>query len=393
MDLIDIILKRNIVEIIDKNNLKDKLSSGKTLRIKLGVDPTRPDLHLGHAVTLWKLKEFQDIGHTIIFLIGDYTAMIGDPSGRNTARPILSPKEIKENSETYINQVKQILDLDKCELRYNSEWFKKLSFADIIELLGKTTVAQITDREDFSNRLKKGNKIGLHELLYPVMQGYDSIQLEADVEIGGMDQKLNMLMGRHLQKKMGLPEQDIIMMPLLIGTDGKKKMSKSLDNYIGISEKPEEQFGKIMSISDDMISDYWKLCIPMKQSELQKIKNKIKQSENLMEVKLELAKSIVALYHDTESAKRAEETFIKTFSKQELPNEIPIIKIDAAKINIIDLLVETNLVDSKSEARRMIKQNAIKIDQNLMDDIKAIIKIEPNMVIQVGKRKFVKISD
>ena len=192
---------------------------------------------------------------------------------------------------------------------------------------------------------------------------------------------------------MGLPEQDIIMMPLLIGTDGKKKMSKSLDNYIGISEKPEEQFGKIMSISDDMISDYWKLCIPMKQSELQKIKNKIKQSENLMEVKLELAKSIVALYHDTESAKRAEETFIKTFSKQELPNEIPIIKIDAAKINIIDLLVETNLVDSKSEARRMIKQNAIKIDQNLMDDIKAIIKIEPNMVIQVGKRKFVKISD
>ncbi|MEA1909853.1 MAG: tyrosine--tRNA ligase [Patescibacteria group bacterium] len=393
MDLTDKILNKNIAEIIDKNSLKDKLESGKTLRIKLGVDPTRPDLHLGHAVTLWKLKEFQDAGHKVIFLIGDYTAMIGDPSGRNTSRPVLSLEEIKENAETYVNQAQKILDLDKCELRYNSEWLEKLSFADIIDLLGKTTVAQITEREDFAKRLKDGNEIGLHELLYPVMQGYDSIQLKADIEIGGMDQKLNMLMGRQLQKKMDDPEQDIIMMPLLVGTDGSKKMSKSLDNYIGIDEKAEDQFGKIMSIADNMIMDYWKLCVPMEDEELQTIEDKLNSSDNPMEIKYDLAKTIVSLYHDESAAKSAKDNFVKTFSKRELPDNIPEIRIDANKINIIDLLIETKLVDSKSEAKRMVEQKGVKIDQNLIEDLEQNIKIQPGMVVQVGKRKFIKISD
>lgn len=390
---IDRIIRHNVAEIIAPDHLRQRLQSGTPLQIKLGVDPTKPDLHLGHAVVLWKLKEFQDLGHTVIFLVGDYTARIGDPSGRNVTRPVLSEQEIKVNTRSYLKQVKKILDTAKCEIRYNSEWFKKMKFADIIKLLAQTTVAQIIDREDFQQRLQAGHDIGLHELLYPVMQGYDSIQLQADVEMGGMDQKLNMLMGRQLQKKLGLPEQDIMIMPLLIGTDGSKKMSKSLGNYIGIAEKPAEQFGKIMSLPDNLMLDYWKLCTNLSDSEIDSIVQKLQSPDtNPRDIKLQLAKTIVTLYHGATVAGRVERAFNRTFRERAVPAQIPTIQLASTPLELVDLLVAAGLVESKAEARRMIEQKAVKINQQLMTD--PIQQISPisGMVIQIGKRKFIKIA-
>jgi len=389
--LIDRILHHNVAEVINQTSLTEKLQSGQSLRIKLGVDPTKPDLHLGHAVTLWKLKDFQDAGHTVIFLIGDYTTRIGDPSGRNTTRPALSDEEIDQNAKTYLDQVGKILDINKCEIRRNGEWFEKLTFADIIKLLAKVTVAQVIEREDFQARLKAGIDVGMHEIIYPIMQGYDSVQLKADLEIGGADQKLNMLMGRDLQRKFDQPEQDIMVMPLLLGTDGVKKMSKSLGNYIGIAEPAESQFGKIMSLPDNLMLDYWKLCTNLSDADLNDIANELKSDTNPRDIKIRLAKSIVTMYHNAAAADKAETNFINTFQKGELPEDIPTVKVTLEPTKIIDLLVVTGLVDSKSDAKRMIAQKAVKIDQKLIDNENQEIPPQSGMVIQVGKRKFIKL--
>ena len=390
--LIDRIIHHNVDEVLNQKSLIDKLQSGQSLRVKLGVDPTSPDLHLGHAVSLWKLRQFQDAGHTIIFLIGDYTSKIGDPSGRNTTRPVLTDEEIEQNAKTYLAQVGKILDINKCEIRRNSEWYTPMDLAQVIKLLAHVTIAQVTEREDFTQRTKQGGEVGLHEALYSVMQGYDSVQLKADVELGGIDQKLNLLMGRDLQRKFDQPEQDIMVVPLLLGTDGVKKMSKSLGNYIGIAEPAESQFGKIMSIPDSIMLDYWKLCTNLSDDELDDIAKELKSDTNPRDIKIRLAKTIVTMYHDAEAADKAETDFIKTFQKNELPEDIPTVKVPLAPISLVDLLVATGLVDSKSEAKRMIEQKAVKIDQQLISDPDQQIHPHIDMVLQVGKRKFAKLN-
>jgi tyrosyl-tRNA synthetase len=383
--------ERGIVEIINSDSLKKRMD-GKKLRIKMGLDPTKPDIHLGHAVGLWKLKKLQDAGHKIIFLIGDYTAKIGDPSGKNVTRPVLSDKEIKENAKTYIAQVGKILDTRKIEIRYNSEWFKKMNLADILQLIGKFTVAQIIERDDFSKRLKSGSDIGVHELMYPMMQAYDSVVLKADVEFGGSDQRFNILAGRDLQKKMGQLPQEVFLVKLLVGTDGKEKMSKSLDNYIGITEAPEVMFGKVMSIPDSAIAEYFFLATSLDDSEIKKYLDQLQKGENPRNIKMALAFEIVKLYHNQRLAERAKEQFIQIFSKHELPSDIPEVKIEKGNYNLSVLLVNLGAVSSNSEAKRLIEQGGVKIDEVKISDPKAEIGIIAGMIIQVGKRKFYKIK-
>ena len=402
------LLTRNTEEVIIKTDLERKLNSGKKLRIKLGCDPSRPDLHLGHSIVLRKLKEFQDLGHQVVFIIGDYTGMIGDPSGKSKTRPALSRKEVKKNSESYFEQVGKILDLKKTEIRYNSEWFSKLNFEDILKLLSKFTVARILERDDFSKRLKNGIDIAVSEMLYPVMQAYDSIMIKADVEIGGTDQKFNMLAGRDLQRKMNLPEQNVLTTPLLVGLDGKEKMSKSLDNYISITEKPNSMFGKIMSISDEMIFYYFKLLTNISENELQQIKIDLKDpSKNPRDLKVKLAKNIIEIYHNKKSAEKAEEEFNKIFRDKQKPTNIKkyILKVESGKFKakgslvdltlkkqLINLLVEIELASSKSEARRLIKQGGVKIDDIVQKDFEKKIEIKNGMIVQAGKRRFVEIK-
>jgi len=383
--------EKGVAEIIDKKSLEEKLKSKKKLRLKYGVDPTRPDIHLGHAVALQILKKMQDAGHTIIFLVGDYTTKIGDPSGRNTTRPILDDAEIKKNAKTYFDQVGLILDLKKTEVRYNSEWFSKMNFNDILQLAGKFTVAQIIERDDFEKRLKGGVDVGLHEMLYPLMQAYDSVVLKADVEFGGTDQRFNMLAGRDLQKKMGQTPQDIVMMEILIGLDGKEKMSKSLNNYIGISESPKSMFGKTMSIPDSLIKLYFELCTDESKSVAQKQMAKIKSGANPRDIKAELAEKIVEIYHGKKKAQEAKKEFFKVFSKKELPSSIPKVKL-SGNYELPLFLIELGAASSNSEARRLISQGAVKIDGTKVTDPKSQIATHKNMIIQVGKQKYYKIA-
>ena len=387
------LLTRNVEEVIIEKDLEKKLSSGKKLRIKLGCDPSRPDLHLGHSVVLRKLKEFQDLGHQIIFIIGDYTGMIGDPSGKSKTRPALSKKEVKENAESYFEQVGKILDIKKTEIKYNSEWFSKFNMEDVLKLTGKFTVARILERDDFSKRLKGGAEIAVSEMLYPIMQAYDSIMIKADVEIGGTDQKFNMLAGRDLQRKMNLPEQDIITTTLLVGLDGKQKMSKSLDNYIGITEEPNSMFGKIMSISDEMILCYFKLLTDLENGELKKIESDLKDPKiNPRDLKVKLAKEIIAIYHDKKSAEKAEEEFNKIFRDKQKPSKITNYELRITNYELQDLLVEIKMVSSKSEARRLVKQGGVKIDDVVQKDFDKDIEIKNGMIVQAGKRRFAKIT-
>lgn len=384
------LLTRNIEEMINKESLISKIKSGKKLKIKLGFDPTRPDLHLGHAITLKKLKEFQDLGHEVVFLIGDFTAKIGDPTGRNTARPDLTDEEIKKNSKTYFEQVGKILDTKKCQIKYNSEWYSKMNFADLIQLASKVTLAQVSEREDFKNRTKKGEDVGFHELLYPIMQGYDSVVLGSDIEIGGIDQKLNMLMGRELQKKYNLPVQEVIIMPLLIGTDGKKKMSKSLDNYIGLNDSPSDQFGKTMSIPDSLISDYLTLTTDFSDAKISDLKSDLKKERNPKEIKELIAENIVSQYYGNEAAELARENFTKQFRDKQIPTDIPKVKMSGS-FDPATLLVNIKAVHSKSHARRLVEQGGVKIDGAKITDPEALISIHKGMVVQVGKRGFWKI--
>lgn len=382
---------RGIEEIIDEKSLVEKLKGNKKLIIKHGVDPTRPDIHLGHSVVLLRLKELQDLGHKIVFLIGDYTTKIGDPSGKSKTRPMLSDKEIAVNAKTYMDQVGKILDLKKTEIRYNSEWYKKLDFNDILQLAAKFTVAQILERDDFEKRLKMGSDVGIHEMLYPIMQAYDSIMLEADIEFGGTDQKFNMLAGRSLQKKFGQNPQDIVMMRLLVGPDGKNKMSKSLDNYIGISESANSQFGKIMSIPDSLIEEYFNLCTTLSDSEIKKLVDQMESGTNPRDIKEKLGLEIVTMYHGKAAAEKAANEFRNVFANKELPTNIPKVKI-SGNYELPVLMLELRSCDSNSEARRLIVQGAVKVDGVKIIDPKSEISTYKGMIVQIGKKKYYEIN-
>lgn len=384
--------KKGILEIINLESLKTKLESGKTLRVKFGADPTRPDIHLGHAVTLRKLKELQEAGHKIVFIIGDYTTKIGDPSGRNSTRPVLSDEEIKENAKTYFDQVGKILDLSKTEIRYNSEWFRKLTFAETLALAAKFSVAQIIERDDFENRLKAGLDLGLHELLYPVMQAYDSVMIRADIEFGGSDQRFNMLAGRDLQRKSDQAPQDVVITKLLVGLDGKEKMSKSLDNYIAVNDSPTDMFGKVMSIPDSAISDYLELASDFSEEEIMELKNKLEGGANPRDIKLELARNITSIYHGEEKASDAKEEFLRVFSRKELPTELISVNLSKEEYLPVDLLLELSVTSSRSEARRLVEQGGLRVGEEKVTNLSQKISISKGTIIKAGKRKVYKVS-
>ncbi len=373
------LLGKGVAEVIIKEHLESELLAGKKLRVKFGADPTSPDLHLGHAVALRKLRQFQDADHQVVFIIGDYTARIGDPSGKSKTRPALSREEIDKNAETYFAQAGKILDIKKLEIHHNSEWFEQESDW-AVRLARLFTAQRILERDDFTKRLKDGVEIYLHELLYPVMQAYDSVKISADVEIGGTDQKFNMLAGRDLQRHMGLKEQDIVTVPLLVGLDGAHKMSKSLNNYIGLTDEPNVMFGKVMAVPDELIDSYYELLVEGKR-----------RTADPRDAKLELGQIIVDTYHGKGAGRKAQDEFVRVFSKKEKPSDIPEIMVDAKELPLVELLVKTGLVKSKSEARRLIEQGGVKIDDAKQADPNAVIPLTKPVTVQAGPRKFVKI--
>jgi tyrosyl-tRNA synthetase len=391
-------LKKGTVDLIREEDLNAKLErsakTGKPLRIKLGADPTAPDIHLGHTVVIRKLKAFQDLGHTVIFLIGDFTGLIGDPSGKNTTRPPLTREEIKVNAETYKKQIFKLLDPEKTEIRFNSEWFEPIGAAGFIKLASHTTVMQILERDDFEKRMKENRPIALHELLYPLVQGYDSVALEADVELGGTDQKFNLLMGRNLQREYDQEPQVIITTPLLEGLDGVQKMSKSLNNYIGIDEAPNEMFGKVMSVSDDLMWRYYELLTDISIDEINVLKMKCESgAENPRNLKVALAASIIADFHSKDAARDAEEDFNRRFVKKEIPDEIEEKSIAGGTYRLAELLTDTGLAASKGEAKRLIEQGGVKINGEKASATGAEVKIDSEgALFQVGKRKFLRIK-
>lgn len=389
---IELIIRRGI-QIFNEDSLRKKLHSDKKLVVKFGADPSRPDLHLGHTVSLRLLKDLQDLGHEIVFVIGDFTAMIGDPSGRSKTRPALTFEETRKSGETYFKQVTKILDPSKTKIVYNSEWLSKMNFSDILELTGKYTVARILERDDFSNRFKNNIPIGIHEFMYPLMQGYDSVALNADIEIGGTDQTFNLLVGRELQKDYGQDSQDVIILPLLVGLDGKEKMSKSLDNYIGIDEPANVMYEKAMKIPDDVLFEYFKLTTDINLDEVTKIID-----DDIISAHKIYAEEIIKMYHGEEYIKEAKERY-NTIAKGGVPDDIEICEIcsDLIKKGILltDLLAMSNLVSSKSEGRRMIEQNGISLNGKKENNTSTIITIENfinnELVIQKGKKQFKKI--
>ncbi len=390
------ILGRGVANVIGLERLTEALKQGETLRFKMGFDPTSPDIHLGHVVGLRLLKKIQDLGHEVVVIVGDYTARIGDPSGRSKTRPPLEPAAIDANAKTYLSQVGKILDVKKIDLEKNSKWLSKLTFADLIKLATNFTVARTLERDDFAKRYKEGVEIYLHELLYPLMQAYDSVATNATVELGGTDQTFNMLAGRELQKKMGLPEQAVISCPLLVGLDGTHKMSKSLGNYIGITESAESMYGKVMSIPDSLILNWFELATEMPMEEIAIVKKKLDEGENPRDIKMWLAREIVALYHPEGSAEKAEEAFVKTFQKKEVPDEIPTIKLGAETLTntmlVRHALDKLGLKISASESRRLIEQGAIKINGEVVSNPDISVTIDKSGVLfQKGKRVFAKV--
>ncbi len=387
-------IKRGAEEILVEAELVAKLKEGRPLRIKLGMDPTAPDIHLGHTVILNKLRTFQDLGHEVILLIGDFTALVGDPSGKNSTRPPLSEEAIQENAKTYAEQAFKILDPARTRIEYNSSWLKELGATGMIKLAAKQTVARMLERDDFKKRYAGGQSIAIHEFLYPLLQGYDSVALKADVELGGTDQKFNLLMGRELQKDAGMATQCVLMMPLLVGLDGVKKMSKSANNYIGVHDAPNDMFGKIMSISDELMWSYYELLSTRPLPEITEFKAGIAAGTlNPRDVKIWLAKEIIARYHDEAAAEAAHNDFTQRFSKNAIPDEMPEVTIAAGAegMAVGNLLKEAGLVETTSEALRMIKQNAVKCDGEVVSDGKLLITAS-TCVWQVGKRKFARIT-
>jgi tyrosyl-tRNA synthetase len=392
-DALDLI-KRGSVEILIESELLDKLKTGRSLRIKAGFDPTAPDLHLGHTVLINKLRQFQDLGHEVLFLIGDFTGMIGDPTGKSATRPPLTRDEVIENARTYEQQIFKILDPEKTLVMFNSSWMNDMSSAELIELAAKHTVARMLERDDFSKRYQAGQSISIHEFLYPLIQGYDSVAMKADVELGGTDQKFNLLVGRELQKHYGQSPQTVITIPILEGLDGVQKMSKSLNNYIGISEAPDEMFGKLMSISDDLMWRYFELLSFRPMNEIQGFKQEIADGKNPRDIKFLLGEELVARFHDGAAAKQARETFIARFQQGAMPDDMPETTLPAPEgvLPIANVLKEAGLTSSTSEALRMIRQGAVKIDGEKVTDTKQEIVSGTTHVYQVGKRRFARIT-
>ena len=387
-------LSRGASELLLVPELLKKLQRGKPLIVKAGFDPTAPDLHLGHTVLLNKLRLFQELGHQVVFLIGDFTGLIGDPTGRNATRPPLTPDEVKANAQTYQRQVFKILDPAKTRVEFNSSWMGGMSAADLIQLAGKHTVARMLERDDFSKRYKNGQPIAIHEFLYPLVQGYDSVALKADVELGGTDQKFNLLMGRHLQEVYGQEPQVVLTMPLLEGLDGVNKMSKSMGNYIGITESPDEMFGKLMSISDELMWRYFDLLSFRSNAELESLKQQVQQGRNPRDVKFELGVEIVARFHDEAAALAAREGFIARFQKGALPENIKklTVKIPNPAIPLSALMKQAGLAASTSAAIRLIEQGAVRLDGERITNIKSSIDAGSVVLLQVGKREFAEIT-
>jgi len=390
------ILKRGTVEIFTEAELAEKLTEAskesRQLRIKLGLDPTSPDIHLGHTVVLRKMRQFQDLGHKAVLIIGDYTALIGDPTGQNTTRPILSPGQIRENAKTYFEQAGKILDTseERLEIRYNSEWLAKLTLIELIQIAAKKTVAQMLQRDTFKKRLQADVDVYTHEFLYPLMQGYDSVMVKSDIELGGTDQTFNNLVGRDIQKAYGQKTQIVITMPILVGLDGKEKMSKSKDNYIGVTDEPNDMFGKVMSISDDMMENYFTLLTSQTIEQIAELVNPDKTHPK--KAKVLLGKTIVSQFYDESTAQAAAAEFDKVFAQGQLPDEIPDVDIPAEPIAASKLLLHCKLVSSGGEAKRMIKQSAAVIDGTKLDDPHAEITPKDGMIIRVGKRKFARLK-
>jgi tyrosyl-tRNA synthetase len=392
-------LKKGCVEIIQENELKQKLARSikekKPLKVKAGFDPTAPDIHLGHTVLLRKMKHFQDLGHSVVFLIGDFTGLIGDPSGRSTTRPPMTREEINKNAETYKIQIFKILDHKKTIIDFNSRWLSKLTSFDIINLTAKYTVARILERDDFSNRLKTGQPISTHEILYPLMQAYDSVALEADVELGGTDQKFNLLVGREIQREFRQEPQVVMTMPLLEGLDGVEKMSKTLDNFVGITEPPGEIFGKIMSVSDPLMFRYYELLTDEPLSQIENWRKEAKEGRvNPKDLKYKLARTIVADFWGDKEAEKAAEEFERVFKKRELPSEMEEITVKPAEILLLDLMVDQNIFPSRGEAKRVIRQGGVYLDGQRIEDIqfKIDMKKASEVILKVGKKKFYKIK-
>ncbi|MDB4821966.1 tyrosine--tRNA ligase [Candidatus Pseudothioglobus singularis] len=384
------IIQRGADEILPLEELKKKLEKNKPLRVKLGMDPTAPDLHLGHTVVINKMKQLQDLGHEIIFLIGDFTGMIGDPTGKNVTRKPLTKADVLENAKSYEDQVFKILDKDKTRIAFNSEWMGKMSSAEMISLASKQTVARMLERDDFSKRYKGGQAISIHEFLYPLVQGYDSVALRADIELGGSDQKFNLLVGRELQKQADMEPQVILTMPILEGLDGVQKMSKSLGNYIGIDEDPDSMFGKIMSISDDLMWRYLELLSFESLETIESWKKEVDNGENPRNIKFRLAEEIITRFHNKDQAVNAQQNFIDRFAKNQIPDEMDEFSFSKG-IKVANLLKDSNLVSSTSEAFRMIKQGAVKIDGEKLTE-KDLVPDEGTLVFQVGKRKFARVT-
>ncbi|MHB8986432.1 MAG: tyrosine--tRNA ligase [Eubacteriales bacterium] len=396
------VIKRGTVEILPENELVDKLKrsieTNTPLTVKLGMDPTAPDIHLGHTVVLQKLRQFQDLGHRVIFILGDYTARIGDPTGKTETRKQLGEEDVLAHARTYEQQIYKILDREKTKLVFNSEWLSPLTFAEVIQLAAKYTVARMLERDDFARRFKEGLPIGIHEFFYPLMQGYDSVALKADIELGGTDQKFNLLMGRTLQKEYGQEPQVALMMPILEGLDGVNKMSKSLGNYIGIDESPKEMYGKTMSIADDLMLRYFELVTAVSLEELREIEAGLKSGGmHPRDLKMRLAGEIVSQYHGRDAARAAEEEFKRIFQQKELPDEIPGFQLTAdmledGQVWLPKLLFLAGMAGSTSEARRLIQQGGVKLDGEKATDPGMNIKPTSTLLIQVGKRKFVRVS-
>jgi tyrosyl-tRNA synthetase len=396
------LLKRGIAEVITEAELLRLLNSGRILTLKQGFDPSTPDIHLGHVVGLRKLRQFQELGHKVTLIVGDWTARIGDPSGQSATRPMLSPHEIETNAQTYMEQFFKVVDKDKTEVTWQSEWYSRFTLDEVIKLTSKFTIAQLLAREDFNKRYSSGNPISLTEMLYPLLQGYDSVAIKADVEFGGIDQKFNCLVGRELQQSMGQPPQQVFLVPLLIGTDGRQKMSKSLNNHIGVAEPPQEIYGKVMSIPDLLITDYFELVTDVPEEEIAEFKEQLKtHSTNPMNLKKRLAHEIVRQFHGKQAADEAEKHFTQVFQKREIPKEIhTTVKLrgtSALRVNaevqrdITSLLVEAGLVKSRSEANRLLAQGAIEVDGEKVSS--NLVTLKDGSIIKVGKRRFLRIVD
>jgi len=389
-------IKRGVEEIVPEEDLKNKLArarrENRPLRVKYGIDPTASDVHIGHLVPIRKMREMQDLGHTGVIIIGDFTAQIGDPTGRDTSRPPLTGEQVKKNAERYMEQLYTVLDRKKTEIRWQSEWFSDMTLIEVIKLLSKFTLAQFMCHETFRTRYEKGLPLAMHEIMYPVLQAYDSVAIEADIEFGATEQKFNILCGRDMQRYFDMEQQVAMLFPILTGTDGVNKMSKSLNNYIAVLDSPDDKYGKVMSIPDDLIMQYFQLATTVSNDELSEIKRELDSGKNPKYIKQRLARSIVSFFHGDQKAEEVENEFEKVFSQRDIPAEIPVYQCDSSSIWIVKLLTESKLCKSSGEARRMIKQKAVTVDNRKVEDENENVEVENELLVKVGKRRFLKVK-